>query len=1287
MPFFIKSSSNGDWPTVKKFFVKSSTSGNWPTVKRAFVKSVSGWTQFWPKSGPYATTSPYFSTDQSGNTAVSGPTVLYGSTIYGQRGTWVGNGGTISSYTYKLESSTSSEVGSGPYTSILSETTMSTTYQQLVLNTSQYDGKYLIFTVKATRSDGVSGSDSTDSSGTRLAVIRNAPVKKTFTDASISSTSTSLPVTLNYLSQWNGTSAYLPDSSRSSVKWYTASSGTYTAENIATYGTLVTTGITTNTPTNDGTTYTVTSTLVTPSSVPSGTYYYAVDSQFNSNTDYYNTTSGIQQYDVYGPIAFPPTPIGQSPSITGSTTVGNLASFNIGSWTNSPTSYAWRIYYNYNLVSGVLTYPAAKTVTNKTLFGFSAALRTSSNHNYKVNDKVIITGMDALFNKAAPGYTISTVNGDILGFTIDAPTAYYVTDPYTSGSFVSYNGNAYRAVSSLSAGTNFSITAAYSVGANISFLGLRYVCLSTLVEPTAWFSTSSYSSGQNVYYNSNRYIATSNIPANSSAPGINPSWLNVMPNNTSYWANAEPTNSAYWTLQSFSSQATSGTVTAPNYYEGTTTTPDSFPLIIPTTDYKSGYDLRNQELGIGVRAYNEIATSPQEYQAEKTVYGYPVITINSITPLSTTASLAYTASYMDSYYINVTTSATVTNVSGGASQVTYFANNSFDAGQSVTISGVNPSQYNITATIASATATSFTINTNITGAYVSGGSAVSTPPTYPKTVVTTSSPITITNLKESTLYNLSISPINGEGVYGTTQSTSFTTTAQPTISNISLVNTLAPAAATLNSFSSNSSNVGTVTWTNGAGSSSAWLKSVSGSGSLSTQSDPGSLNTSGTFTIISTGTANATVSAINKGKSVYVRWNQTKAASFLISYRIGTAPSDVVLGNTTDAIPEVLIYGPVIGTASQVTINSVTVYNLPNQQGPSAILSSGATLTPTNAQTDTVLSGNVTYTVPQVAPSGGTASVDPTTGIAGSTTFTASTSGWSGTTPITYTYSWQWMNTFGQWTAVATGTTFTPTIQQNATAAAWRVVVTATNAVGSATANASFTVNSPVIPTITMGANTGVTQTTGTINWTSTGQNSWSSTGTFSGSGNPDTSTRSVSKIGLTENTLYTGTVTVTSSTGNTASANYSLTTSAGFQPVVWGAMTSPAFQRTNASSTLRWGWNNQLPTSGDYTASNITWEWQYSSSNATTTQSATPIGLISSGTRPNRSAGGLTVGASTYNNRVSSLSGDYTVGGTNPAGVNEPITFSTANRYLRYRAVVVGSNGTTYRSNYSAWV
>ena len=850
--------------------------------------------------------------------------------------------------------------------------------------------------------------------------------------------------------------------------------------------------------------------------------FSATNSTYGTSSD---STSSSLLISYYGT----PTPQPGSPSITGSTVVGSTASGNIGTWTNSPTAYDYRVYYTSGLSSYPLTYAGIKSVTNKTLSGYSALLTTSANHNYKVDDTVVISSMDALFNGSS---TISYASGNVIGFTLTPPATYSDTSSYSSGSFVNFSGNAYRAVSALPSGSNFSLTAAYSVGNNMSFVGHRYRCLIALSASTAWTDAGTgYSVGDNVYYNSNRYRANSSLsgvsPFNggtlysagaivysgsnryqsnlnnnignsvtnttwwsnlgSFAPGSNSMWTSVMPTNLSYWEDIDPGNTSYWTFQSFSNAATSGTVTAPNYYEGTVYSSTSIPIGIPTYAYKENIDLRGSTssatgavLNFGVKAYNQATLNPSEYLGTAFIYGVPVISIGSITPSSTSASVPFTSSYLASYLLNLYTQPSITNVTGGTSTVTYFAQNTFTSGQQVVISGINPSQYNGTRTIQSATSTSFTVSANITGDYVSGGTAKVTVSGYPLTVSSNASPRSITGLSESTQYYLEMTPSNN-GSTGTMQTATFTTLAQPTISNISLVNTKAPNAATSSSFSSNSSNVGTITWTNGLNSSSAWLKSVTGSGSLSTQSDPGSLNTSGTFSIISTGTADATVSAINKGKSVYVTWSQTKAASYLISYRIGTAPLDVILGNSTASNPEILIYGPVTGTASEITINSVTVYNLPDQTGPSAILSSGSKLTPTNAQTDTLFSGSVTYTVPQVAPSGGTASVDPTTGTAGTTTFTASTSGWSGTTPITYTYSWQWMNSSFQWNAVATGTTFTPTLAQNASAIAWRVVVTATNAVGSATASASFTVNNPQY-TVTYNANGGtVSPTSATV--------------------------------------------------------------------------------------------------------------------------------------------------------------------------------------------------------------
>jgi hypothetical protein len=53
---------------------------------------------------------------------------------------------------------------------------------------------------------------------------------------------------------------------------------------------------------------------------------------------------------------------------------------------------------------------------------------------------------------------------------------------------------------------------------------------------------------------------------------------------------------------------------------------------------------------------------------------------------------------------------------------------------------------------------------------------------------------------------------------------------------------------------------------------------------------------------------------------------------------------------------------------------------------------------------------------------------------------------------------------------------------------------------------------------------------------------------------------------------------------------------------------------------------------------------------------------------------------------RTNSYYPGYGTSPNNTAGTNEPVPFTTLARYLRYRAVVVGTNTITYRSNYSDW-
>ena len=93
---------------------------------------------------------------------------------------------------------------------------------------------------------------------------------------------------------------------------------------------------------------------------------------------------------------------------------------------------------------------------------------------------------------------------------------------------------------------------------------------------------------------------------------------------------------------------------------------------------------------------------------------------------TTTTVNAQTLSVADNMiYLNNGSTATITNVSGNGTTVTYTAANNYQIGMTVTITGVNPTAYNLTAvTIASANSTQFTVTNSATGSYVSGGTAL-----------------------------------------------------------------------------------------------------------------------------------------------------------------------------------------------------------------------------------------------------------------------------------------------------------------------------------------------------------------------------------------------------------------------------------------------------------------------------------------------------------------------------------------------------------------------------------
>jgi hypothetical protein len=262
---------------------------------------------------------------------------------------------------------------------------------------------------------------------------------------------------------------------------------------------------------------------------------------------------------------------------------------------------------------------------------------------------------------------------------------------------------------------------------------------------------------------------------------------------------------------------------------------------------------------------------------------------------------------------------TITGASTTGSVVTYITNNELRSGQTVRVTGISPSAYNITGTVASATKTSFSINgfVNPGTTYSSGGVA----------------------------------------------SAIFTTAdAAPIISGISVSSTtVAPGSASGISISS-SSNIGTASWTNGSNTSFANLFSASGSGSGGAGVNPTSLATSGTFNIISTGIADIVIRAVNNNKTVDATWTQSGAQSYSVAWTISGAGTGTTTGNSSDTNPSARILSDT--TARIVTINSITVYSGLNQTGIATTLSSTASVTAANNSTDTYGSGSVTYTVP-----------------------------------------------------------------------------------------------------------------------------------------------------------------------------------------------------------------------------------------------------------------------------------------------------------------------------------
>lgn len=120
--------------------------------------------------------------------------------------------------------------------------------------------------------------------------------------------------------------------------------------------------------------------------------------------------------------------------------------------------------------------------------------------------------------------------------------------------------------------------------------------------------------------------------------------------------------------------------------------------------------------------------------------------------------------------------AEITNVTANGTTVTYTAVNGFSAGQKVSIDGVQPYIYNLQdVTIATATASNFTVTNGATGIYINGGIA-----TAPVNITNYTAALQIRSLPSSPSAVLSLTTGSGITITGATGTIAVHATAAQT---------------------------------------------------------------------------------------------------------------------------------------------------------------------------------------------------------------------------------------------------------------------------------------------------------------------------------------------------------------------------------------------------------------------------------------------------------------------------------------------------------------------------
>ena len=268
---FVKTTTTTGWKKASNIFVKTTTATGWKAAIGVWIKTATQWLKVWPLSGVFATRTPWVGPNSDtaySDRLTSSSVIRVGSNYYGNNGIWDANGWTITGYSYAWKYYQGAENYWSPEGTIDSGTGSgwTTSSGQDVLpisiwtatNSSILDEKYLSFNVIANTSNSTYKGDS---DSTRIKVVRRIPINISRT---LSSFAPQVGDSISYSSSWDLTEARKPDATRTSIEWYKNLS------NSTTGGTFLSSG---------SYSYTVQSSDL-------NYYIYAVETTFNSGTDY-----------------------------------------------------------------------------------------------------------------------------------------------------------------------------------------------------------------------------------------------------------------------------------------------------------------------------------------------------------------------------------------------------------------------------------------------------------------------------------------------------------------------------------------------------------------------------------------------------------------------------------------------------------------------------------------------------------------------------------------------------------------------------------------------------------------------------------------------------------------------------------------------------------------------------------------------------------------------------------------------------------------------------------------